>query len=226
MDREDVQYNIQFKTPFTCIIAGPSKSGKTTWLYHCLKNSDSLFDIKPAYTIFYYSAWQNIYDQMKNENLVQEWKNCCPQSDYIKELALRYNEEGGINVIIDDMLSQLNEEMANMFEVISHHSKANLFFLSQNLFHEDKNYRSMKGNVNYLVLFKNPANKKQATRFFSNISSHPKALGKVFSNITREGYTYLLFDLHQTTPDEVRIRSKIFPHEGVTQVFVPPDLDI
>lgn len=225
----DAGHDVRFKHPFTALLCGSSKSGKTTWIQHCLRNANTMFVSPPAHTLFYYAAWQDIYEQMRNENLVQEWRNECPQKDYIEELGEKYKNSGGLLVIIDDMLSQMNKEIADIFQVVSHHSKTSVFFLSQNLFHDDKHYRDMKLNVNYIILFKNPSNIRQAMRFFNQIAPETaKALNKVFQKVTKKPYSYLVFDLHQETPDEVRIRTNIFPHEsvggipGIVTVFAPP----
>jgi len=226
---EPSTYDIRFKHPFTALLVGASKSGKSTWIRQCLRNANDIFVSPPAYTLFYYAAWQDVYDQMRTENLVNEWRNECPQKDYIEEMGAKYKSSGGLLVIIDDYLSQMNKDMAELFQVVSHHSKTSLFFLSQNLFHDDKHYRDMKMNVNYIILFKNPNNSKQAMRFFNQIAPETsKALHKVFQKVTKKPYSYLIFDLHQETPDEIRIRTNIFPHEGSVgvrdsvTVYAPP----
>lgn len=222
-------YDVRFKHPFTALLCGTSKSGKTTWIRQCLRNAQDMFVSPPAYTLFYYAAWQEVYDHMTNENLVQEWKNECPNTEYIEELGGKYKDKGGLLVIIDDFLSQMNKDIADLFKVTSHHSKASIFFLSQSLFHDDKHYRELKTNVNYIILFKNPTNSKHASRFFNNIApDSSKALMKVYQKVTKKPYSYLLFDLHQETPDEIRIRTNVFPHEtsvgvrGSVTVYAPP----
>jgi len=186
-----------------------------------------MFTTLPSHTIFYYSTWQPIYESMKNENLVQEWKNECPQKEYIEELAEKHSKSGGLTVIIDDLISQINKDMVDLFQVVSHHSNVNIFFIAQNLFQDDKKYRNMRLNANYIVLFKNPANQKQATTFINQFSPlYSKQLLDVYNKITRRGYSYLLFDLHQDTPDEIRVRTKVFPQEGLLEVYVPPNLSL
>jgi len=222
-------YDVRFRHPCTAMLVGGSKSGKTTWILECLKNAKDMFTTVPSHVMFYYAAWQDLYDTMKSQNLVHEWLNECPQKDYIQEIGNRHKDKGGLLVVVDDMLTQMNKDMAELFQVVSHHSKTSVFFLSQSLFYDNKTYREMKGSVNYLVLFKNPGNVKQAETFFGQIASeHKKALLKVFRKVTEKPYTYLLFDFHQETPDEIRIRTHIFPKDsektipGSVQVYIPP----
>ena len=222
-------YDVRLKWPFTLLLVGSSKSGKSTWMRQCLRHAGDMFTSKPSHTLFYYAAWQDIYDQMSNEGLVQEWKNECPQKEYIEQLAELHKNSGGLLVIIDDFLSSVNKDIADLFQVTSHHKSVSICFLSQNLYHENKNYRDMKMNVNYIVLFKNPNNRNQAARFFNQIApEHSKALLKTYYKVTKKPYSYLLFDLHQETPDEIRIRTRIFPHEspvglrGLVVIYAPP----
>ena len=223
---ETVEYDIRFRHPCTILLCGGSKSGKTTWVRECLRNANVMFTTPPTHVLYYYAAWQELYDSMKYENLVHEWRNECPQKEYIQQLGDEHKEKGGgLLVIIDDMLTQMNKDMADLFQVVSHHSKASVIFLSQSLFMDNKNFREMKGSTNYVVLFKNTSDKQQVKTFLSRVSDNPKALLKVYQKVTRKPYTYLLIDQHQETPDEVRIRTRIFPSDydkGTIQVFIPP----
>jgi hypothetical protein len=217
-------YDLRLKNPFSALLVGPSRSGKTTWLQKCLRNADVMFTTIPSYTLFYYGAWQDIYDDMNNEGLVQEWKNECPCKEYIEELALKHKFTGGLTVIVDDLLTSMNKDMSELFLVISHHSGVNVFFLSQSLFFDNKHFRSMKGSVNYVVLFKNKNDKKEASAFFSRIRPSTKdALKNTFEKITKKNYAYLLCDLHPESAEEISFRTNVFPDEGGVIAFVPPN---
>lgn len=180
-----------------------------------------MYDKKPAHTIFYYASWQETYDLMKAEGLVDEWRNESPSMNHISAVAAQYESVGGIQVIIDDMMSQINSEIETLFTVSSHHSNISTIFVTQNLYQDHKSFRTMKLNANYIVLFKNPGNLKQAQTFFRSYRpQHANELGRIYEKMTGDGYTYMLIDLHQTTPEAVRIRTKIFPDE-VCEVYMP-----
>lgn len=223
---DSVEYDIRFRHPCTILLCGGSKSGKTTWVRECLRNANTLFTTPPTHVLYYYAAWQELYDSMTQENLVQEWRNECPQKEYIQELGDKLKGKGGaLLVIIDDLLTQMNKDMTDLFQVVSHHSKATVIFLSQSLFFNNNNFREMKSSTNYVVLFKNTSDKKQIKTFLSRVSDNPNALLKVYNKVTKKPYTYLLIDQHQETPDEVRIRTRIFPSDydnGTIPVFMPP----
>jgi hypothetical protein len=227
---DKIEYDIRFRHPSTIVLYGGSKSGKTTWVKKCLQNAKDLFTVPPTHVVYYYAAWQDLYDDMKREGLVQEWRNECPQKEYIQQKGDELKAKGeALLVVVDDMLSQMSKDIADLFQITSHHSGASIIFLSQSIFFDNKNFREMKGSTNYVVLFKNTSDKQQVKTFLSRVSDHPKALLQVYHKVTRQPYTYLLIDQHQETPDEIRVRTHIFPTDsqkhgikGTVQVFVPP----
>jgi len=56
---------IIFKHPFTCMIAGPTKSGKTTLLTKILENCQLIFDLPPSRIVYCYKVWQDSFDKLK-----------------------------------------------------------------------------------------------------------------------------------------------------------------
>ncbi len=56
-----------FTHRFTCLIVGPTQSGKTFLLKEILKHSNVLFDKYPEKIIYCYSAWQSSFEKFKNE---------------------------------------------------------------------------------------------------------------------------------------------------------------
>ena len=214
--------DVSWKTPFTAILSGPSKSGKSYFIWNLLRNADVMYDKgRPAYTIFYYASWQDTYDKLKASHLVDEWKNENPSMDYITKLAVEYEKKGGLQVVIDDMMNQADRNMEQLFTVNSHHLNISTIFVTQHLYVDNNAFRTMRINANYLVLFKNPASLSQAETFFRSFRRrHAAELTRVYEEMTQEPHTYMLIDLHQTTPEALRIRTKIFPDE-IGVVYVP-----
>ncbi len=72
-----------------------------------------------------------------------------------------------------------------------------------------------------MVLFKNPSDKLQIGCLGKQLyPGKSKFFIDAYDSATAEPYTYLLLDLTQTCPEEIRLRTNIFPGE-VTLVFVP-----
>ena len=64
-------------------------------------------------------------------------------------------------IILDDLMSETNQLVANMFTKISHHRNVSVVYLTQNVFDKNKYARTISLNTHYLVLFKNPRDASQ-----------------------------------------------------------------
>ena len=72
----------------------------------------------------------------------------------------------------------------------------------------------MSLNSNYIVLFKNPRDKAQVSFLAWQVFPHkPKILQQAYKDATRKPHSYLLLDFQQTTPENIRLESEIFPGE-------------
>lgn len=50
---------------------------------------------------------------------------------------------------------------------------------------------------------------------------NPKFLQESFNDATAEAHGYLMLDLKQFTSDEYRVKTKVFPDDSFTVVYVP-----
>jgi len=76
-------------------------------------------------------------------------------------------------------------------------------------------------NAHYLALFKNPSDKLQVVALARQM--YPKQsqfMIDAFQDATSEAYSYLFVDLSQDCPEELRLRTNIFPGE-LTMVYTP-----
>jgi len=65
-------------------------------------------------------------------------------------------------LIIDELMSETNELVANTFTKLSHHRNMSVVYLTQNVFDKNKFAKAISLNAHYLVLCKNP---RDATQF-------------------------------------------------------------
>ena len=90
-----------------------------------------------------------------------------------------------------------------------------VIYIVQNLFNRTKNHRTMSLNSNYIVLFKNPRDKAQVTFLSRQVFPHkPKILQQAYNDATRHPHSYLLLDFQQSTPENRRLKTEIFPGEN------------
>jgi len=124
-------------------------------------------------------------------------------------------------LIVDDLMNEVNEEVASMFTKGSHHRNVSVIFLVQNLFHKNKHVRTISLNSHYMVLFKNPRDASQFASLARQMYPNKSAFAvEAYKDATREPYSYLFVDLRPEQDEELRLRTDIFP--GETQyVYVP-----
>ena len=125
-------------------------------------------------------------------------------------------------LILDDLMSEANNEVEKIFTKYSHHRNISVIYLSQNLFYKSKQSRTISLNTHYMVIFKNPRDACQVAtlgrQMFPNAS---KFLVDAFKDATQKPYGYLLIDLKPSTDEKYRIRTCIFPDDRFQYVYLP-----
>jgi hypothetical protein len=214
-------YDARFQVPSTFLCAGSSQSGKTTFVLNLIRNIDLLF-VSPSIknnVLFYYKHWQDSYDQAASENLVSHWVNKYPSAEDVKSRCEPNKNEGSL-VVIDDFANDVDKDMSTIFSVVAHHTNSVIILLSQSLFNKNPIMRTVSLNSTYIVIFKNPRDASQISHFARQFApGNHKYVVEAFKECTKEPYTYMCFDHHQNTPDEIRIRSHILPHQAPMRVW-------
>jgi len=73
-------------------------------------------------------------------------------------------------LVIDDLMSETNQLMADIFTKRSHHHDISVIYMTQNVFDKNKYARTISLNVHYLVLFKNPRDANRDANQFAVLS--------------------------------------------------------
>ena len=117
-------------------------------------------------------------------------------------------------MIVDDLMSETNQLVADIFTKLSHHRNISILYLSQNVFDKNKYVRTITLNAHYLVLFKNPRDAGQfailARQMYPNTS---KFAMEAYADATKVPYGYILVDLKPDQDEQCRLRTNIFPGE-------------
>ena len=199
-------YDARFIAPASFFVAGASGSGKSYFVRQLVENRDMLFDVTFAKVIWSYNHYQAMFADPSLKDI--EFVQGLSLDNYTKD-------EGHRLLIIDDQMEQLSEckEFSRLFTQ-NRHIKITTVFLTQNLFFKSPVYRCANLNTNYFVIMRALRDKKQIlTLVHQMFPENPKFAKEAILSATREPYSYVILDTRQTTPDELRIRSKIFPED-------------
>lgn len=200
-----------FKSPFTCLVAGPTQSGKTSLIENILLQNKDL--IKPnVYKIIYcYARWQDKYDNLKNLLKNIEFNQGLIDIDLI-------NPEDNTLLILDDLthLCEKDETILNLFTTDSHQKNISVFLLTQNLFSKGKYFRTISLNSNYLILMNNPRDQLQINCLARQMfPKNNKFLIEAYHDATTlNKYGYIFLDLTQSTDQNNRVQTGVLDQQS------------
>ena len=206
---------ITFRHPTTILIAGPTFSGKTTFVKRII--STQMIQPPPERIIW-------IYKEKDDRNEMEAMRREFPTIEFHTELDTsifdNLNSADRNLVILDDVMAEAGDSksVAKLFTQGSHQRNMTVVFLVQNLFHQAKQMRNISLNSHYMVLYKNPRDQGQIHALsYQMYPSEKHFLADAFADATAAPHSYLLLDFHPETPEHLRVRAKIFPGE-TTQV--------
>ena len=160
--------------------------------------------------IWSYGEWQPSYQPLQDR--VQFVQGLPDLPAYSREPLL---------LVIDDQMQSVDQRVCRLFTKESHHHNISVIYIVQNLFDKHKEHRTISLNAHYLVVFKNPRDGSQILHLAKQMyPGKTHYVRQAFELATRHPHGYLLVDLKQTTPEELRLRSHIFPGEH-HEVYVP-----
>ena len=136
----------RWQHPFTCIVAGPTGCGKTTFVARLLRNASAMIDPPPERVTWYYSEWQKAYENLADITNMRLEEGLPTSFD---------NGKRGL-VVLDDLMAETDSRVTNLFTKKSHHSDTSVIYLVQNLFSKNKESRTISLNAQYMIVFKKP----------------------------------------------------------------------
>ena len=120
-------------------------------------------------------------------------------------------------VILDDLMTEAgkSEKILNIFTTDSHHKNISVIFVTQNIFSQQKNARTISLNCQYIILTNNPRDRLQVQilgkQMFPGDSSF---FNKAYKDaVSSKEYGYLLCDFTQQTMEENRVQTGVFAGE-------------
>lgn len=191
--------------PFTAVIAGATGCGKSYFVKDLLSHKREMFSIVPDQIVWFYGIYQPLYDEI-------------PEVQFVEGLPNNYQSLLGKNTlfIIDDLMAECGSDsrLTRLFTRESHHLNLSVIFITQNFFHRGKEMREATLNAHYLFLCKNRRDMSQIIHLGKQLyPTHLKFFQQVYEDATKQPFSYLMVDLRPDTPEELRLRTHILPHE-------------
>ena len=189
-----IDYKFQMIHPFTCVISGPTMSGKSYFVKRLINLIPTKIDTKIDEIHYYYSVYQSLFDDMTNV-------------EFIKGLPSLSSYDGKKNVLVimDDLMSEINTEISDFFTKGAHHKNLSIIYICQNIFHQNRAQRTINLNSQYLILFKNPRDVLQIQYLGRSLLGRDiHEFEEIFLHATSKAHGYLFIDLKQSTPDQFR----------------------
>ena len=123
-----INMDTRWQHPFTCIVAGPTGCGKTTFVARLLRNAAAMIDPPPERITWYYGEWQAPYENLDIPSMRLE-----------EGLPTSFDSDGKRRlVVLDDIMAETDGRVTNLFTKKSHHSNTSVIYLVQNLFPKNK----------------------------------------------------------------------------------------
>ena len=188
----------QMQHPFRCLVAGPSQSGKNTFVCNLLLQQNDIIDICFDYVMIILgteASKNEILSSLKDELMpgvveIIELKKLYETTELMKKnfssefehfVKNKANRKKKGCVIFDDLMSELSEYglLLDLFSKYSSHYDLTTIHITQNVFFKvggkhDSDHVTIYQNMHVLVLFKNPLNNNVIHTIVQRISRGKK----------------------------------------------------
>lgn len=211
-------FDFRLQHPFSCVISGPSNSGKTYFVKELVANMERLISVPVENIVYIYDCWQPLYNDLLKIRDIKFVQGIPAALDDDELLPVSKTNL----LVIDDVMRDAsgNTEIEKVFTQYVHHRNLSAIYLVQNLFFQGKSSRTISLNTNYLIVFKNPRDNNQiAVLGRQMFPGNSKFFLDSFKNATEKPYGYLLIDYKAKTPDIFRLRSDLLSEYQVVYVM-------
>jgi hypothetical protein len=203
---------LEFRHPFTALVAGSTGSGKTHFVREILANYQLTTSIKKQRlkVLWAYGQHQELYNQSIAPNVEVSYYDGVPTDTVLDEMKPDI-------IVCDDLMVEISksDQVADIFTKKSHHMNISIFFIVQNLFFQGKTMRTISLNSQYIILLKSARDKQQIAALGRQLyPTKSTFFVDVYNDATSQPFGYLLIDLHPSTRDNLRLRTRIIPIKG------------
>ena len=199
-----LEYSFNFEHPFTCVVSGPTMSGKSVFVKNLIDIAHKKIKPSPDRVHYHYGTWQPLFETMPTVSFFEGLPSLETFSSSSSSSSSCESSSSTL-VIIDDLMSDVNGEISDFFTKGAHHKNLSVIYICQNLFHNNRVQRTININSQYLILFKNPRDILQVQFLGRSIlGRNSSEFESIYLHATSRAHGYLLVNLRQNTPDEFR----------------------
>ncbi len=226
MTGQSFEFDKHLGLPAHSLIIGASLSGKTTLLIQMLKEAPRLFTPVPKLVMFYYDQYQEQYGQAQ-EHLAQAGiqMELHRGSDVSLQELEDYVPKNEQTLLIIDDATQTSSTSKNLADIAMNgrHLGISLVLCWHTLFPGSQVARTINQNMHYFFFLPCPRAKGQMEAFGRQAGMGKRLLAAYDLCLNQEHpCRYLLVDMKPSTPDLLRLRSRILPSDGFYQyVYIP-----
>lgn len=198
---------LMFHNPFTCMIAGPSQSGKTCLTSRIIKNSHWLYSEKPNGVFYFYNKVKPTDAYLRSCGAV--FIEGMPDMKWLQNMHAKQGDN--MTVVIDDQAMHIGEDQAELFTVGCSRFNANIIFITQNLYMSNrKGASTLSKNCFYLFIMRNPRELGTLRTFFSQQPENTQDLMQYATEACARPYSYIFINSHQKTNPAHRHMTNLF----------------
>ena len=201
-------HDFSLEAPFTMIVSGGSMSGKTEFTLKLLAHVEQMVKPKPDIIYYCYGEMQKRFHDVRGVEFRQ---------GFDEEIITRENlRDRNCLLILDDLMDSLDSKtLSALFTKYAHHRKISTIFLVQNLYYKGiKSMRDIAQSTQYNILMKQPRDRTAIMTLGRQMyPSKSRFFIESYDDATKLPFSYLLVDSKPSTPDNARLRAKIFPGE-------------
>lgn len=225
MDLMTINENqLKFVHPFTMILAGGRRTGKTHFTKTLLERNCELVSSPPLDAIvwFYGARQEEIFDALsgtlREKGQYVEYVEGLPEDKSVQDIVLELPGDRKL-IVLDDLMEKASNR-SDVAALFTHgrHENVSVMFLSQNFFHKSKYARDMSLNIDYAVLFKNTRNPSMVTHLGQQMGN-AKFLKRAYDDATADPFSHFFIDMRSDTLEALRYRSNVL---GETQTVYQP----
>ena len=207
--RED---QLRFNHPFTMILAGGRRTGKTFFTKKLLEHNRERISLPPLDTIvwFFGAPQQDVFNEVQQKKFEQHVKfvHGLPQDKTVQEFVTELPGQRKL-IVLDDLMEKASNR-ADVAALFTHgrHENMSVIFLTQNFFHKSKYARDISLNIDYVVLFKNTRDPSMVMHLGQQMGN-AKFLKLAYRAATENPFSHLFIDMRSDTPEALRYRSNV-----------------